>query len=115
MRWSLIPLLIAISLLIASCEPPHDNPLDPGNPESNAPAPQNVEKLLVESKAEKVVLKWEPVEGAAKYRVYRRGPGEEEFKPIGETSETTYIDSNIRPGARYRYKVTPLYLSLIHI
>lgn len=40
------------------------------------------------------------------YRVYRRGPGETELKPIGSASSHRFVDSSARKGSSYEYAVT---------
>ena len=109
MRYVVIFVLLGSLLAITSCEPPHDNPLDPENPEAEAQAPQNVKGLTVESEPGRVILKWDEDENALKYRIYRKGPDDAEFTRIGETAETEYVDEGVKPGNRYQYKVVALY------
>jgi YVTN family beta-propeller protein len=109
MRYAVIFVLIGTFLAITSCEPPHDNPLDPENPETEVQAPQNVKGLTVESEPGRVILKWDEDESASKYRIYRKGPDDAEFTRIGETAETEYVDEGVKPGKRYQYKIVALY------
>ena len=109
MRYIAIPILLGSLLAITSCEPPRDNPLDPKNPEAAVPMPQNVRNLSTDREPGRVILRWDGDENALKYRIYRRGPDDAEFTPLGETAETEYVDDKVGPGKVYQYKVVPLY------
>ena len=50
-------------------------------------------------------LDWEKSTGAAKYAVYRKGPGETGFKKIGTTAALSYTDKTAVSGTEYRYSV----------
>lgn len=52
----------------------------------------------------KVGLKWQPVEGAGSYIVYRQA-GAGEFVKIATAEKTHYFDTDLVPGSVYRYKV----------
>lgn len=53
----------------------------------------------------KVVLKWKPVEGAAKYEVYRSGTKDGTYKLYCTLTGTTYTNSTANAGYTYYYKV----------
>ena len=53
----------------------------------------------------KVVLKWKPVEGAAKYEVYRSGTKNGTYKLYCTLTGTTYTNSTANAGYTYYYKV----------
>lgn len=48
---------------------------------------------------------WSPVPGVTRYDVFRAGPDDEDFGPIGTVSGTSYGDAGLKPGTPYRYKV----------
>ena len=53
-----------------------------------------------------VKITWGSVVPAAKYVVYRKGPGETSFTRIATTtSALTYTDKNVTAGKEYRYTV----------
>lgn len=53
----------------------------------------------------KVVLKWKPVEGTAKYEVYRSGTKNGTYKLYCTLTGTTYTNSTANAGYTYYYKV----------
>lgn len=53
----------------------------------------------------KVVLKWKPVEGAAKYEVYRSGTKNGTYKLYCTLTGTTYTNRTANAGYTYYYKV----------
>ena len=59
----------------------------------------------ISSKAAKVTLKWNAVSGAKAYRVLRKEAGSDSWKKIADTTELTYKDKTVTPGARYTYTV----------
>lgn len=64
-------------------------------------APQLTEAA---AEAEGVRLKWNAVDGVAKYRVYCKN-SKGEWRRIGETAETEFFDGNVTPGSAYTYTV----------
>ena len=52
-----------------------------------------------------VKITWGKVTEAAKYFVYRKGPGETSFKKIAATTELTYTDTKVSAGKEYRYSI----------
>ena len=52
-----------------------------------------------------IKLTWGKAAGAAKYAVYRKGPGETSFKKIAAVTALTYTDKNVTAGEEYRYSV----------
>ncbi len=55
--------------------------------------------------ADKVVVGWNAVDGAADYEVYRRPDGEEAFTYRATTGATSYDDSAVEAGKIYYYRV----------
>ena len=64
-----------------------------------------VPKLLgVENAVSGAKVSWEAVDGAAKYRVYRKS-GTSSWLSIGVTTGTTYIDTTVKNNVKYTYTV----------
>ena len=86
-------------------------PSSPSNPVTvywdHPPAPPTM--VRVERGDKKVMLSWEPVEGATGYNVYRRIEGEEEF-PLNPSNReplkaAEYEDLSVRNDVKYTYSV----------
>jgi len=69
-----------------------------------------IQELVIKQFQSDVILYWEPIAGAASYKIYRSldpmfipGPGDY----IGTATDTTYIDVNATtlPGGKYFYNV----------
>ncbi|MCI9426518.1 MAG: hypothetical protein HFI81_02000 [Eubacterium sp.] len=56
----------------------------------------------------KIEVRWNPVEGAGSYAVYRSSSSAGSFQKMTETSATVYKDSAIRPAANYYYRIVPI-------
>ena len=70
------------------------------------PAPEGV-AATNDSGAEAVTVSWQPVEGAAYYRIYRGTKSGEDFAvEIDTTTETSYADASGAAGKTYYYSVT---------
>ena len=52
-----------------------------------------------------IKVTWKPVTGASNYRVYRMGPSDSNWKALGNTTGTSYTDSNVKNGVTYKYTV----------
>ena len=52
-----------------------------------------------------ITIKWEKIEGATKYEVYRATSKSGEYKKIGTTTKTTYNNTSGTAGKTYYYKV----------
>ena len=53
-----------------------------------------------------VRLAWHPVPAAIGYRVWRSGPGADEWSTLGTTRDTTFLDREPRAGGTdWRYRV----------
>ena len=60
-------------------------------------------------------IKWEPVEGAIAYKVYRREDTEDAmFKVMKTTTNTTYTNTNFESGTTYIYFVKAIYTDSIY-
>jgi hypothetical protein len=51
----------------------------------------------------KVGLKWQKAEGAAEYKIYRKGEGD--FQVLTTTGKTQHFDTDVSPGKIYTYKI----------
>ena len=56
----------------------------------------------------KIKLSWGAVSGAQKYAIYR-AVGNGSYKYYVSTKSTAYIDSNVKAGTKYAYKVTAVH------
>lgn len=54
--------------------------------------------------ADRVVVTWSQVRGAAAYTIYRAS-GEGSFQEAGNAESTTYVDRSIQPDVAYRYRI----------
>ena len=53
-----------------------------------------------------IVVKWQAAAGAATYNVYRKGPGDTNWKIVSaKQSGTSYTDKNVKPNSTYTYTV----------
>jgi fibronectin type 3 domain-containing protein len=60
------------------------------------------------SKRGQVILQWKPLEEATNYQIFRKNPGQTEYKPIAiatSPNAATYIDSSLVEGHKYLYKI----------
>ena len=60
-------------------------------------------QLKVSTAAGGMQIKWNPVPGASKYRVYYKGSGG--WTRFAETAETSVLDTDVKNGTRYTYTV----------
>ena len=59
----------------------------------------------IENVSTGVKLAWDAVGGAAKYYIYRKGPGETSFTKLVATTELSYTNKSVVSGKEYRYSV----------
>ena len=52
-----------------------------------------------------VTLTWNKVPGAEKYRVFRKGPGDDSWIVLKDVTGLKYIDKTAKKGKEYRYSV----------
>ena len=52
-----------------------------------------------------VLVTWNTVSGAEKYRVFRKGPGDSSWKAIGDSGSTSYTDYDVKNNSKYTYTV----------
>ena len=52
-----------------------------------------------------VTVKWKAVSGAAKYRLYHKGPSDEKWVKVGDTADTQLVDTKAVSGTKYSYAV----------
>lgn len=70
-------------------------------------APGMVETLnLVEITDTSVGLSWSIVNGATGYSVYRKEVSAKDYTYVGDSITTTYLDTKLKPGTSYQYKVS---------
>ena len=68
--------------------------------------PETVPRITaIENVSTGVKLNWSKITSAAKYAVFRKGPGETSFKRIATTTSLTYTDKTAVSGKEYRYSV----------
>lgn len=56
-----------------------------------------------------VLVKWNPVERATGYRVYRRGAGSTHWTYLGTVTSTSYLDKTATSGNYWRYTVITVF------
>ena len=56
-------------------------------------------------KASGVSVTWDAVDGAEKYRVYRKEEGAASWKKVKDTTSTSIVDTGVESGKTYSYKV----------
>lgn len=54
----------------------------------------------------KSVFKWDKINGATSYKVYRANSAKADYKLIAEVKSTSFTDKKATPGHVYRYKFT---------
>lgn len=54
---------------------------------------------------EDIVINWSFVSAAVKYEIYRKAPGEATYKFIGETTDNSYVDTDVEDKKTYSYQV----------
>ncbi len=68
------------------------------------------ELTSIEHNQKTITFKWEKVQGATGYIVYRRDlDGSDKWTAVATTMGTTYIDKNIKVGEHYKYTVKAYY------
>ncbi len=66
-------------------------------------APQNLQAI---PKRDGILLRWDEVNGAEGYKVWRKGPGDADFAQLPQIiSDSSITDNNVKPGETYTYKV----------
>lgn len=61
-----------------------------------------------EASSGKIKISWNKVDGAVKYRIYRRFVTAANSELIKTTSQTYYVDNNASEGSKYYYSVTAI-------
>lgn len=75
---------------------------------SRIPAPKNVKARAYTSTSIKIT--WSKVPGATKYRIYRATSKNGTYKKVVDTSKLSYVNSKLKKGKRYYYRVKSLHL-----
>ena len=52
-----------------------------------------------------ITLNWKKVPGAAKYRVFRKGPGDNSWVALKDQTKTEFVDRTAKKGQKYSYSV----------
>lgn len=65
-------------------------------------------ELAAAPAAGRVALSWQPVDGAASYRIYRSIVAGGGAQPIGDAAATTFADTSVRNGTHYHYWVAAI-------
>ncbi len=75
-----------------------------GEPAAAPPPPADLRATLGDH-PHKVVVRWDPVEEADTYEVYRRGSESGSYYLVGASTTTEYEDYDVTPGQSYWYRV----------
>lgn len=94
---------------------PHE--LTPEEHLANSPPPPANVRVAVVS-VDSIELAWDPPppvdvphaysDNVIAYRIYRRAGGDLEFRPVGETPEVRFVDTQVDPGQTYEYSVSSI-------
>lgn len=76
-------------------------------PEMTVSAALDTPVVSVSKSGNSLKVSWKPITGAAKYRVFRKGPSDSNWKTLATVASTTtsYTDSNVKNGTTYKYTV----------
>ena len=73
--------------------------------ESSKPEPGEV-ALTADPTEQTVTLRWDPVEGSDRFRLFRKAEGDRDFRFIDDVTEGgSYIDEYVSQGTEYVYKL----------
>ncbi len=61
-----------------------------------------------------ILVTWNAVSGAEKYRVFRKGPGDSSWKIAGDSGSTSYTDYDVKNNSKYSYTVRCIAADLSH-
>lgn len=71
--------------------------------------PVRPQAVDVQATAHSVALQWDPVSGAVEYRIYWNTSGKVTTSdPAITSTQATYLHQDLRPGARYFYRIAAL-------
>jgi formylglycine-generating enzyme required for sulfatase activity len=106
-RLKYIALFLLLAFIIFGCgkepdDPVFDNPFDPQNPKTNG-EPYHLQVAVGNKNV--VNLKWNQIDNVKKFSVYRSSSLDNEYKVIGISTSTEYVDSNIDANVTYNYKI----------
>lgn len=59
----------------------------------------------IENAKNGISISWKPVNGAAKYRVYRKAPGDTSWKKVTDTTKNSAVNVKVDPGKNYFYSI----------
>jgi len=109
----LLPILIAAGLAASGCgSRERINPFDPGNPQTSG-RPSGFVALAADRE---VTLRWNAVSGTslAGFRLYRRGPGDTDFRALTDIlgpNVTSFRDIPVANGWDYAYRLYYVFAS----
>ena len=109
----LLPLLVSAGLLLAGCSSrERANPFDPLNPSTSGKPPG----FVALAGDRDVTLRWQSVQGNTLigYQLFRRGPGETDFRAIRDvlgTGAISFRDFPLVNGEDYAYQLHFVFLS----
>lgn len=67
------------------------------------PSPKTLKTKV--QKGNKVKVTWDKVDGASGYEIYRSEKNDKKFEKIADVKKCTYIDTKIKSGTAYYYKI----------
>ena len=70
---------------------------------------KNIPSVTVKNANGFVSLKWDLINGAKGYTVYRKSESESKYKKIASVKTDTFFDSNVKSGKKYYYKVRSVF------
>ncbi len=62
-------------------------------------------KATVSNNTSAITVKWEKIDGAKSYYVYRKGSGDKSWKQVAVVTKNIYTDKNVKNGKTYKYTV----------
>jgi len=93
-------LLVALGLIVAIAEPARAGTIVTPPPPPPTTAPAN---LTATSGNARVMLAWQPVDGAIGYRIYRAVDGVWGSTPIATVTSLAYTNGSLINGTPYTY------------
>lgn len=99
----LIPLMFAVALSLTGCGG------SSGSTTAGLTAPTGLAATSVSSS--EIDLRWDPVQGAASYTVYRSSDANPTATSVATVTDTTYRDSGLFAGTAFNYRVATTTLS----
>ena len=86
-------------------EPTTEEPSTEDITEAPVAVPAEPQLVSLTNTSGGIIFKWNHVDGATSYRVYKRGAGERYWTYLGTVEDTSYTDPRVASGNYYRYTV----------